>query len=70
MRVSVHADVSTFRTILSREAIRVITLRLRDRGVRDFGRTAHTKLAPRPRHPHRLPFRRKARSTPTSIGPA
>lgn len=36
MHVNIHAHVFTLRTVLSREALRVITQRLRDRGVRDF----------------------------------
>jgi predicted TIM-barrel fold metal-dependent hydrolase len=36
MRVNIHSHIFTLGTVLSTEAIRVITQRLRDRGVRDF----------------------------------
>lgn len=36
MHIDIHGHIFTLRTVLSSEAIRVITQRLRDRGVRDF----------------------------------
>lgn len=36
MHINVHAHVFTLRTVLSSDAIRVITQRLRDRGVPDL----------------------------------
>src|SRR5690606_19589437 len=47
MHINVHAHIFTLRTVLSREAIRVITQRLADRGVPDLLVQAVTRLLDR-----------------------